>query len=186
GPISCHHHYRLYRRLLRFQLLDRFVHIDGVSLVVETQNRAVTGAERTKCLRDTGESGIAVCILLGENGDLPGLQPPQFDQVMHHGVGFLRVARTIVEYIAIGWVTAQYTGACEGAEEQQPSLQCVRDRNDSGGGPDISNDTQDLIFLVELFHGLGGPRRFITVISRDEPEQSAVDASGVVDLVESG
>jgi len=85
--------HRLDWRLLQFQLIDRVVHIHSVSLVIEPHNRGVTDAERAHGLRDTGESRIAVGILLGENGDLPGRYPAQFNQVTHHGVGFLRIAR---------------------------------------------------------------------------------------------
>ena len=105
---------------------------------------------------------------------------------MHDGIGFLRVARTIVEYVTIGGITAQDIRACEGAEEQHPPLERVGHRDDRGRRSNISNEAEYLVFLVELFHGLDGPGRLIAIVSGDQPEHPAVHAPGVVDPIERG
>jgi len=48
-----------------------------------------------------------------------------------------------------------------------------------------SNDTENLVLLVELLHGVGGARRLITVIGRDQLEHPAFHAAGLVGPVES-
>src|SRR5712671_4693947 len=185
GPIDRGHDHGFDWRLLQFQLIDRVLHIHGVALIIEPQNAAVIDAERAKRLCDTCKSRIAVGVLLGENGDLVGWYPAQFHQIAHRGVGFLRIARTEVEYVAIGRIVAHDIGAGEGAVEQHPPLQRVRYRDGCGGRADISDDAEDLVFLVELLHGLGGPLRLIAVVGGDQLEHPAFHAAGLVDPVES-
>src|SRR3984893_6975838 len=184
GPIRSHHDDRFDRRLLQFQLIDRVVHIHGVALVVEPHNRAVTDAERAHGLCDPGEARIPVGILLGENGDLVGWYPAHFHQIAHGGIGLFRVARTVVEYIAIGRIVAEHIGAGESAEEQHPPFQRIGDGDHRGGRSDISDDAEDLVFVVELLHGIAGAGRLITVISRDQLKHPAFHAAGLVDPVE--
>src|SRR6266568_5002742 len=128
---------------------------------------------------------IAVGILLGENGDLPDRYSAQFHQVAHRGVGFLGVACPIVEYIAIRRIMAEHIGAGESTEKQQLPLERIWDSDHRGGCSNVSNNTEYLVLLVELLHGVGGARRLITVIGRDQLEHAAFHAAGLVDPVES-
>src|SRR5260370_18015544 len=105
----------------------------------------------------------------GKNGYLPGWDRAHFDKIAYRGVGSLRVACPIVEYIAIGRIMADHIRAREAAEEQHPPLQRVRHRNGRGRRSDIPNKTEYLVFLVELLHGLGGASRLKAVAARQPP-----------------
>src|SRR5882724_4520579 len=59
----------------------------------------------------------------------------QLDQIAHHRVGFLGVACTIVEHVAIGRIAAQDVGPGERTEEQRLLLQRVGDRDLGGRRP---------------------------------------------------
>jgi hypothetical protein len=110
--------------------------------------------------------------------------PAHLNKIAHNRVGLLGIARPIVEYIAIGRIVADNIRACEAAEEQHPPLERVRYRDGCGGRSDIPDNAEYLIFLIELLHGLGGPRRGKSVVGRDQLEHPAFDAAGVVDPVE--
>jgi hypothetical protein len=69
-------------------LIDGIIEVQGVSLVVESHNRAFIGAEHTHCLWDPCEPRIAAGILLGDSGDLLDRYSLQPHQVAHGGVGF--------------------------------------------------------------------------------------------------
>ena len=104
---------------------------------------------------------------------------------MDDGVGFLGVARPIVEHVAIGRIVAQDVGAGEGAEEQRPPLQRVGNRDRRGRRSDIADEAEYLILVAELLHRFERARRLIAVVGRNQPKHPALDAAGVVDLVES-
>src|SRR5215475_13348384 len=50
GPIGGHHDHGSYRNAALFELLDSVVHVDGVALVIEAQDRVVIAAERANSL----------------------------------------------------------------------------------------------------------------------------------------
>jgi MHS family proline/betaine transporter-like MFS transporter len=184
GPIGCDHDHGLDRHPLQPQLIDGIVDIHGVSLVVHSQDAGVAEALRTKRFCDTRIAGVAAGILLGENRDLLREYPFHLDEIAHRGVGFLHIARPIVEHIAIRRIVADDIRAGEGAEEQRPVLQRIRHRHRGGCGADISDKAEHLVFLVKLLHGVEGARRFETVVSGDQFEQPAMHAAGVVDPAE--
>jgi hypothetical protein len=121
----------------------------------------------------------------GEHGDLPDRYAAQFHQITHRGVGFLCIARTEVEDIAIGRIAAHDIAAGVGTEEQHPPFEQVRDRGGRGRRADASDDAEDLVLLVKLPDRFAGPRRLVAVVGGDDPEHSPSHTSGVVNPVES-
>src|SRR5258705_10648728 len=79
---------------------------------------------------------------------------------------------------------AEHIGAGEGAEKQQLPLDRIWDSDQRGGCSNISDDTENLVLLVEMLHGVGGARRLITVFGRDQLEHTAFHAAGLLDPVE--
>src|SRR5260370_35540116 len=88
--------------------------------------------------------------------------------------------------IAMGGIMAEAIRACESAKKHRPPLERVGHRDGRGGRSNISNETQYLVFFVELLHGFDGPRRLIAVVGRDQPEHPTFHAARVVNPVESG
>ena len=123
---------------------------------------------------------------LGEHGDLPDRDAAHLHQIAHRGVGFLGIARTVIEDIAIRRIAAHDVAAGVSPEEQHPPLERERHRDRRGRGADAADDAEDLVLLVELSHGLERARRLVAVIGGDDPQLPSPDAAGVVDLVEGG
>src|SRR5260370_41939627 len=88
--------------------------------------------------------------------------------------------------IAMGGIMAEAIRACESAKKHRPPLERVGHRDGRGGRSNISNETQYVVFFVELLHGFDGPRRLIAVVGRDQPEYPTFHAARVVNPVESG
>ena len=176
----------LIRSLLQLQLVNRGVHVDGVSRVVEPKNGAIVRAHGAKRLGYSGKSEVTVGVLLREDRDLPRLQPAYLDQVSNDGVGFLDIARPVVEDVTIGRIVAQDVGAGEGAEEQHLALKRVGHRHRRRRRPDIADDAEHLIPFVELFHGLGGARGLVAVVGGMQLQHPAIEAAGIVDATEGG
>ena len=114
------------------QQVDGLVDLDGIARVVEPQDGAVVDTERAIRLGDAGKAGIAEIVLLGEHGDLPDRDAAHLHQIAHRGVGFLGIARTVVEDIAIRRIAAHDIAAGVGPEEQHPPLERERHRDRCG------------------------------------------------------
>ena len=90
------------------------------------------------------KSGIAERILLREHCDLLRFQPPHFHQIANHRVGFLGVARTIVEHITVRRIVPQNACSRERTVKQGAPLQSKGSRHDSRRRSDISDETEHL------------------------------------------
>src|SRR5262249_56446806 len=105
-------------------------------------------------LDDSREAGVAVAVLLGEDGNLFRPQSAYLHQVLDDGVRLLGVARSVIENVAIGRLAPQQSGAGEGSEEQHLLLQRIWQRYDRGPGPDIADEPEDGVLVSQLLRRL--------------------------------
>ena len=186
GARGRHHDHRLEGHPLRTQPIDRIVDLNGVARIVQSLDGVGVDAERAECVDHSGKPCVAIGIVLCKDHDLPWLQLAPFHEVADQRIGLFRVARAVVEDVAIGRIAANQVGAGIGREEQHPPLQRVRDRDRGGRGSDIADVTEDLLLVVELLHGRDGARWLIAIIGSDQTEHPAIRAAGVVGGVEGG
>src|SRR3954468_5354264 len=183
GFVGRHHHHRPDLLALR-ELIHSIADLGGIALVADPQDCRRIDAVLAHGAGDALEPGVAVGVLLGEDGDLAGLEPADVDQPADDGGRLLGVARPVVEDVAVGRVLAQERRARESAEEEDLVLDRVRSGDRGGGSSDVADDTGDMALLDQLLHRLDGAGGFVSVVERDEAQLATVDASGIVDRVE--
>ena len=144
------------------------MHVDGVALVIETNDVRIVARQRTHSLLDTGIARIAVRILLRKNHDLLWLDAPHFHQVVHHRVRLFGIARPIVEDVAIGRIPAKKIGAGERPEKQCSMVECEGQRNRRRRRSDVADEAEDMVVVAKDLHGVGCARRLVAVVRRHE------------------
>src|SRR5215813_15252827 len=88
------------------------------------------------------ETGVAVFVILGKDGDFRRPYPTDLDQVLDRGSGFLGVAGPVVEYVPVRRILAQERGAGERPEEEHLLLQCIGDGHRGGRSTDVSDNAK--------------------------------------------
>ena len=68
--------------------------------------------------------------------------------------------------------------------KQHLALQRVGQCNHRGGSSNVAYDTKNLILLIELLHGFGGPSGLVAIVRRNEPKLPTVYSALCVSHVE--
>ena len=184
GTIGRYHDHGSDRNTALAQLVDGFVDVNGVTLVVEAQNRVLIAAEGTYGLRHAAEARVAVGVLLRKDRDLAWLQPLHLHQILDGGSGFFGIAGAIVEDVAIRRIAPEQAGTGECTEEDHFAIERIRQGDGGGGRADVADDGKHLVLVIEALHRLGGASRLVSVVRRDEFELSAIHATAGIRRVE--
>src|SRR6202040_4262740 len=89
-----------------------------------------------------------------------------------------------IEYITVGRIAPEQTGASERSEKQHPVIERIRQCNHRRWRAHIANKSKNLIFFVELLRCDGGSRGLIAVVRCDKSKLAAVYSAICVGRVE--
>src|SRR5262249_45070995 len=167
-------------------MFDGIINVDGVALVVEPQNCLLITSQRTDRFSHTGETSIAVGILLGKDRDLVRPQSLHLHQIVYNGAGLFSVAGPIIENISVWRVASEQPGAGERAEKQHLALKSIGQRDGCSRRAHVADHSENLVIFVEPLHCFGSPSWLVTVVTRNEPKLPAVHSATRIDCIKRG
>ena len=181
-PRRRRHDDRTDRCLLLPEEIDRLIHIDRVAIIGQPQDGGIVDPQCAIGLRHAGKALVAERIVLAERDNLIWLQLSHLQEITHRCIGLLREARPVVENIAIRGIMPHHGAARERRVEQHPLLERVGNCDFRGRRAKVAKETEHLVLFQKLLHHGHRPRRVEAVIGRNQLEQSAIHATGIVDL----